>query len=122
MRDLTFIESIEFTEWVTEHLSDEGLATLQRDLRRNPDAGDVMPGCGGLRKVRIADPIRGKGKRGGIRVIYLHVPEAHVIFLMDGYGKGEQEDLSASDRKLLKALADHYKQEIIRRRHREESS
>ena len=41
-----------------------------------------MPGCGGLRKVRIADPRRGKGKRGGIRVIYLHVPEASVVYLM----------------------------------------
>jgi len=48
-----------------------------------------------LRKIRIADPRRGKGKRGGARVIFLHVPEAKVIFLMDIHGKGEQEDLTA---------------------------
>ena len=60
-----FIESFEFTEWVTEYLTDQGLAALQRDLLNHPDAGDVMPGCGGLRKLRIADPGRGKGKRGG---------------------------------------------------------
>src|SRR5208337_2705340 len=107
-----FIESSEFTEWVTEYLTDEALAALQRDLMSDPEAGDVMPGCGGLRKLRIADPSRGKGKRGGIRVIYLHVPEANVIFLMDSYGKGEQEDLTAVDRKSLKTLADHFKREI----------
>jgi hypothetical protein len=117
-----FIESFEFTERVTEYLTDEGLAALQRDLLNDPDAGDVMPGCGGLRKLRIADPRRGKGKRGGIRVIYLHVPEANVIFLMDSYGKGEQEDLTAGDRKSLKTLADHFKREIVLQRKREKSS
>lgn len=121
MRDL-FIESLEFTEWVKAYLTDDGLAALQRELLRDPEAGDVMPGCGGLRKLRIADPRRGKGKRGGIRVIYLHVPEANAIFLMDGYDKGEREDLSTADRKLLKALAEHYKQAIIRLRHQEKSS
>ena len=109
-----FIESIEFTEWVTEYLTDEGLSALQRDLLSDPAAGDVMLGCGGLRKLRIADPRRGKGKRGGARVVYLHVPEAKVIYLMDIYGKGEQEDLSAAEKKLLKALADQYKRQAIR--------
>lgn len=110
----TFIESPEFTEWVKAYLTDETLSALQRDLLNDPESGAVMPGCGGLRKMRVADPSRGKGKRGGIRVIYLHVPEARVIYLMDIYGKGEQDDLSASDKKLLKALADQYKQDAIR--------
>ena len=57
-----------------------------------------MPGCGGLRKLRIADPGRGKGKRGGARVIYLHTPEANVFFLITIYGKGEKGDLSAARR------------------------
>lgn len=116
-----FIESREFTEWVEEYLTDAGLAALQRDLLKHPDAGDVMPGCGGLRKLRIADPSRGKGKRGGVRVIYLRVPEADVVFLMDGYGKGERDDLTASARELLKALAGRFKREIIRLRNREPS-
>ncbi len=109
-----FVESFEFTEWVREYLTDERLSALQRGLLKDPESGDVMPGCGGLRKLRIPDARRGKGKRGGIRVIYLHVPEAHVIYMMDIYGKGEQEDLSASDKKLLKALAAQYKEEAIR--------
>jgi len=87
-------------------------------LNDDPDAGDVMPGCGGLRKLRIADSRRGKGKRGGIRVIYLHIPEAKVVFLMDIFNKGEQEDLSTEDRKTLKLLAAHFAQEIIHQRKR----
>jgi hypothetical protein len=73
-----------------------------------------MPGCGGLRKLRVVDPKRGKGIRGGARVIYLHVTEAGVIYLMDIYGKHEQEDLTAGEKKVLKKLADEYKHAAIR--------
>jgi hypothetical protein len=109
----TFIETPEFTEWVKEYLPDEHLAYLQQDLLHDPEAGSVMPGCGGLRKLRLADPKRGKGKRGGVRVIYLHVAEAGVIYLMDIYGKNEQEDLTADQKKILKRLADAYKRAAI---------
>ena len=54
-------------------MSDEALADCQRELLNDPEMGSVMPGCGGLRKMRVAHPRRGKGKRGGARVIYLHV-------------------------------------------------
>jgi hypothetical protein len=110
----TFIETPEFTEWVREYLSDEHLADLQRELQNDPDSGAVMPGCGGLRKLRMADPRRGKGKRGGARVIYLHVAEADVIYLMDIYGKDEREDLTADQKKVLKRLADEYREATIR--------
>jgi hypothetical protein len=110
----TFIESPEFTEWVKGYLSDEALSGLQRELLNDPDAGAVMPGCGGLRKVRVPDPRRGKGKRGGARVIYLHVAEVDVILLIDAYGKDEREDLTADQRKVLKGLADGYKRAAIR--------
>jgi hypothetical protein len=105
-----FIESSEFTAWVTEHLTDEGLAAPQRDLLDHPDAGDVMPGCGGLRKLRIADPRRGKGKRGGIRVIYLHIPEAKVIYLITVYSKDQKDDLSGEERRLYRQLVQVLKQ------------
>ena len=109
----TFIETIEFTEWVKEYMSDDALSDLQQELRNNPETGSVMPGCGGLRKMRVADARRGKGKRGGVRVIYLHVAEADVIFLMDIYGKAEQEDLSADQKKVLKRLAEGYKRAAV---------
>jgi hypothetical protein len=116
-----FIESSEFTAWVSEYLPDETYAALQRELLADPEKGTPMAGCGGLRKIRTPDPRRGKGKRGGARVIYLHVPEANVIFVMDIYGKGEQEDLSANQKKVLKALAEQYKRDAIRLTKREET-
>jgi hypothetical protein len=109
-----FVETREFTEWAREYLTDDGLSGLQRVLLNDPDTGAVIPGCGGLRKIRVADPRRGKGKRGGVRVIYLHVPEADVILLMDAFGKGEQEDLTSGQRKVLKGLADAYKRATVR--------
>src|SRR5262249_51310404 len=101
-----FIESSSFTDWVERHLDDRTYMALQQRLMADPNSGTVMPGCGGLRKIRLADPRRQKGKRGGARVIYLHVPEADWIFLLDGYGKEEKEDLSAAEKKVLKQLAE----------------
>jgi hypothetical protein len=95
-------------------LSDEGLAGLQRALLRDSEPGSVMPGCGGLRKIRVADPRRGKGKRGEIRVIYLHVAEADVVLLIDIYGEDEQAGLSAGEGNALRGLAERYKVSAIR--------
>jgi hypothetical protein len=66
-----------------------------------------------VRILKAVDPRRGKGKRGGIRVIYSHVAEADVIFLMDVYGKDEQADLSAGQKRALRGLADGYKRAAI---------
>jgi hypothetical protein len=105
----TFIETREFSQWAKEYLSDVSLAELQRELLNDPDAGAVMTGCGGLRKMRVADPRRGKGKRGGIRVIYLHVADAELIFLMDIYDKDDRADLSTDEKKVLKCVAESYR-------------
>jgi hypothetical protein len=110
----TFIETGEFTAWVKEYLTDEQLAVLQQELLNDPETGAVMPGCGGLRKLRISVPKRGKGKRGGARVIYLHVPDLDQIYLVTVYGKDEQDDLSAEDKKLYRRLAGVLKQEAER--------
>jgi hypothetical protein len=64
-----------------------------------------MPGCGILRKYRLADPGRGKGKRGGLRVIYMHTPAADWIHLITVFGKDEQSDVSRKEMKELCALA-----------------
>src|SRR5438874_1679235 len=95
----TFIETTGFARDISDFLADHAYATLQQRLMENPDDGDVMPGCGGLRKVRTADPKRGKGKRGGARVIYLYVPTARQFYLLDIYGKDEKDDLSADEKK-----------------------
>jgi hypothetical protein len=61
-----------------------------------------MPGCGGLRKIRW--PGRGKGKSGGLRIIYLNVPEQSRIYLIDVYAKGEQENISPEDKRDYRRL------------------
>lgn len=113
-----FIESSEFTEWVAECLPDDAYAVLQQELMDQPDKGDVMPGCGGLRKVRTADPKRGKGKRGYARVIYLYVPEAKWFFMLDIYGMDEKDDLNASQKKTLSQLVDELRRQALAASHR----
>lgn len=105
-----FIESPEFTEWVSDYLPDENLSALQEELMKDPAKGAVMSGCGGLRKVRIGDVRRGQGKRGGARVIYLYVPEAKRFYLIDIYGKDEKDDLNADEKKAMARIAADIKQ------------
>lgn len=107
----TFVESTGFTESIASLLPDQAYASVQLSLMENPDSGDVMPGCGGLRKIRAVDPKRGKGKRSGSRVIYLHVPVAGIFYMLDVYGKDEKEDLSPREKKELRKLAEQLKQE-----------
>jgi hypothetical protein len=100
----TFVETAEFTQWVKEYLSDDALSELQRQLLNDPHAGSVMPRCGGLRKMRVVDPRRGKGKRGGARVIYLHLEELDQIHLITVYGKDQKDELSEAHKKLYREL------------------
>lgn len=87
---------------VKKLFSEEDIETLVAFLQSRPDTGDVIPGTGGLRKLRWA--LEGRGKRGGSRIIYYyHRPELEVL-LLTAYAKNEQEDVSASDKKLLAAL------------------
>ncbi|MFI5457255.1 MAG: type II toxin-antitoxin system RelE/ParE family toxin [Isosphaerales bacterium] len=106
----TFVETSEFTEWVKEYMSDDSLADCQRELLNDPETGSVMPGCGGLRKMRVADPRRGKGKRGGARVIYLHIEESDQIHLITVYGKDQKDDLSADDKRSYRRLVQNLKE------------
>ena len=101
-----FFETRYFTRRVTELLDDETYRRLQNELQVNPTKGEVMPGCGGLRKVRLEAAKQGKGKRGGFRVIYLHVPEAGSIYFVTVYGKDEQDDLDTDQKRQLKEIAE----------------
>lgn len=107
-----FVETESFTEWVRHRMSDDALAELQQELMRNHDAGDVMPGCGGLRKIRVPDPQRGKGKRGGIRVIYLYLPDVRRFFFIAAYGKNEKEDLTPQEKRAFTKVADAIRFEV----------
>jgi hypothetical protein len=81
---------------------EESLRGLQLELLENPEAGDVEPGTAGLRKIRLGDPTRGKGKRGGARVHYLWLPSRDLIYLMYVYGKNEASGLTPEQKKQLR--------------------
>lgn len=89
---MVFVELTPFVSFRDEYWTDEDLRALQNFLLLSPDAGDLIRGGSGLRKVRWS--AQGRGKRGGARVIYYwHVPNDH-IYLIYGYVKSEREDLT----------------------------
>jgi mRNA-degrading endonuclease RelE of RelBE toxin-antitoxin system len=112
---MELVEAPAFTRHLQEYLDDEQYQALQTELVRNPEAGDVMPGTGGFRKMRWADPGRGKGRRGGLRVIYYYLERDRQIWLMTLYGKNEAADLSSVEKRALKAAIE---QETKRRAER----
>ena len=99
-----FVELPAFERFRAEYLDDEAFRNLQAELMRNPLAGDLIEGAGGLRKLRFADGRRGKGKRGGLRVIYFWWVSRHQFWLFTLYGKDEMADLTPGQRARLKEL------------------
>lgn len=87
-----------------QYLTDAAYLALQNALMKQPAAGDVIEGTGGLRKLRHADPRRGKGKRGGLRVIYYGWLGGEQFWLFTLYDKDEATDLTSTQRKVLKHM------------------
>lgn len=100
----TFKELPSFEARREDYLSDEEFRSFQSVLMKNPKTGDVISGTGGLRKVRVASVKRGKGKRGGSRVIYYWYLEGKQFWLFTIYGKDEMSDLTADQKRILKAV------------------
>jgi hypothetical protein len=98
-----FIEAPIFTQLLPGYLGDDDYHGLQLFLTRSPEAGDIIPGTGGFRKLRWADRRRGKGKRGGLRVIYYYLMADTQIWFMSVYDKDEAADLSGKEKRVLKA-------------------
>ena len=99
-----FVELPAFERYRSNYLDDPGFSRLQQYLMKNPEAGDVIEGTGGLRKLRFADARRGKGKRGGLRVIYYWWAEGLQFWLYTLYDKDETSDLTPKERKTLKTM------------------
>lgn len=83
-------------------MDDESYAELQRHLAHHPDAGDLIRGSGGMRKIRWRG--NGRGKRGGLRVIYFWWVVKDRISMLLAYPKSEQDDLTADEIKLLRGV------------------
>lgn len=101
----TFIEVPMFTKkWQELGLTDEELRKLENVLIENPKAGDAIQGTGGLRKIRVAMENKGKGKRGGARVIYVDIEVKEIIYFINVYTKNEKDDLTEDEKKAFKAI------------------
>src|SRR5210317_454466 len=99
---MIFIEVSSFARTKEGLLEEDELRQLQISLLLNPETGKVIPGSGGLRKLRWRGS--GRGKRGGIRVIYYWIQQKERIYLLIAYAKNKQEDLSTDQLKVLKSV------------------
>lgn len=97
-----FFETSSFTATVSDYLSDDEYKALQQELLINPECGDVMPRTGGFRKLRWGDRRRGKGKRGGLRVIYYWLSSDGQMWMFAIYDKDELENLTCDQERALK--------------------
>jgi hypothetical protein len=98
--NVVFIEAPIFSKRVYDYLTDDEYAALQWTLAVRPETGKVIPGSGGLRKIRWT--AKGQGKRGGTRIIYFFQKENGEIWLITIYAKGETENIPTKTLKAIK--------------------
>jgi|SRR5690606_36087686 len=103
---MLFIETDIFTEDVKTLLDDDEYHKLQVFLATQPDYGDLIQNTGGLRKIRWLSG--GRGKRGGVRIIYFHRTHEFEIRLLLIYRKGIKDDLSAREKAILKKMIERW--------------
>jgi mRNA-degrading endonuclease RelE of RelBE toxin-antitoxin system len=97
---VTVVETPFFLRKAVGLLTDEEREQLIAFIGLTPDAGDIIPETGGVRKLRWAS--KGKGKRGGVRVIYYFHNEAFPVFLLTVYAKNQKGNLTKAERNELK--------------------
>ena len=102
---MIIIETSAFTKYLPDYLSDEDYHALQSYLMQKPDAGAIVRGTGGIRKVRWA-PV-GKGKRGGVRVIYYWKRPDHEIWMLTIFSKSEKSTIPSHILKQIAEAIDH---------------
>jgi hypothetical protein len=101
---VTFVETKLFTELVLDYLSDDEYAAMQQFLVVNPEAGDVIPASGGVRKLRWG--VAGRGKRGGLRVIYFLRRRNDEVWMLTLYAKNVADNIPAKVLKKIKEEID----------------
>lgn len=101
--EVTVLQLPKFKAEATELIGADGIEAVAVYLIDHPDAGDVIPGAGGARKLRWA--AKGKGKRGGARIIYLYIVIAASVYLLRCYAKNVKTDLTTDEKKELRQIA-----------------
>lgn len=99
---MEFIETKTFTKMVTELLSDDEYRKMQNQLVDDPACGAIIPGGGGIRKLRFG--CDGRGKSAGVRTIYYWVKENHQIYMLLVYPKAKKENLTLEEKAILRDL------------------
>lgn len=110
---VTFFETLHFSSVIRDYLTDDQYRALQGFMLGDLECGALMPRTGGFRKLRWSDARRGKGKRGGLRVIYYWLSEDAQIWMFAIYDKDEMENLTSDQEK---ALAKAISSEIAQRK------
>ena len=105
--EITVLQLQKFKVEATKLIGADGIDAVAAYLIDHPDAGDVIPGAGGARKLRWA--AKGKGKRGGARIIYLYVAIGACIYLLFCYSKNVKANLTTAEKKELRQIAGHLK-------------
>lgn len=107
-----FREEAAFTRQIPDLFgTDNNYSAFQTLLNENPRKGDVIPDSGGIRKIRYRDITRGKGQRGGVRIIYLFIEQYELILLIRGYNKNIP-DLTPAQRAVVKQLAEDFTEQV----------
>jgi mRNA-degrading endonuclease RelE of RelBE toxin-antitoxin system len=100
----SFIETKLFSRLRESYLSDDEYARLQESLIEDPERGPAIPGSGGVRKLRWSQP--GRGKRGGIRIIYYSKTRDGLIYMLTIYSKSEESNIPAHILRKIRAEID----------------
>jgi hypothetical protein len=100
--------------WAGLRLHDDDLRVLQLSICLAPQSSPVIPGCGGLRKMRFSPPSWRKGKSGALRVLYAHFPDHAVCVLAAVYAKNVQENINAKDKRSLKLILEDIAKQLDR--------
>ena len=103
----TVVSTKRYEREVARLLSEEERQEMEDAIAENPEAHPVIPGTGGVRKARWSG--RGKGRRGGVRLIYFYMITDAMAYLLTLYAKGEKSDLTSEDRKAIRAFVEEIK-------------
>jgi mRNA-degrading endonuclease RelE of RelBE toxin-antitoxin system len=102
--NVVIVETRIFSARIRGLLSDEAYRQLQLALAARPTAGDVIPGAGGLRKLRWSGS--GRGRRGGVRIVYFWHPPSEQLLMLFAFAKNERSDLTAGQKRLLRKIVE----------------